>query len=160
MAPRAREGVCLSRDAGEHRGRNRATPTDRRAETVGALMTREEAETLADDWATAWNELAVDRVLDHFSDAVTFTSPTAQAVVGAATVRGKAALREYWMTALATIESLRFAVDRVVWDPATRELAIVYRAEINGKSRRVSENLTFDAHGRVVTAEVFHGVTA
>src|SRR5262245_14538246 len=120
MASCAREGLRLSRDAGQHRGRNRATPADGHAETVGTLVTREQAEMLAGEWATAWNELAVDRVLDHFSDEVIFTSPTAQAVVGAATVRGKVALREYWMTALAKIDSLHFAVVRVVWDPATR----------------------------------------
>jgi ketosteroid isomerase-like protein len=149
----------MPRDAGQHRCRAPATRTNTRAET-GGFMTREAAERLADDWANAWNERAVDRVLDHFSEEVTFTSPTAQAVVGAATVRGKAALRDYWMTALAKIESLRFTIDRIVWDPATREMAIVYTAAINGKTRRASENLTFDEHRLVITAEVFHGVTA
>jgi hypothetical protein len=42
----------------------------------------------------------------------------------------------------------------------SRELAIIYTADIDGKSRRVSENLTFDESGRVTAAEVFHGVPA
>jgi hypothetical protein len=39
-------------------------------------------------------------------------------------------------------------------------LAIIYIADIGGRKRRVSENLTFGADGRVVSAEVFHGVDA
>ena len=121
-------------------------------------MTHDDARTFAEDWAAAWNERDVERVLSHFDENVSFTSPTARAVMGAATVRGKPALREYWNTALARVESLRFTVDRVSWDAATRELAIVYDSEINGRRRRVSENLIFGPNGLVVRAEVFHGV--
>jgi hypothetical protein len=48
-------------------------------------------------------------------------------------------------------------VDRVLWDPAHRELAIIYTSQVDGMTKRVSENLTFDSSGRVVAAEVFHG---
>jgi hypothetical protein len=121
-------------------------------------MTRDEAAAFADQWAEAWNVRDIERVLEHFSDDLTFTSPTALAVVGVSTVRGKPALREYWNTALARIGSLRFVIDRVAWDAATRELAIVYVSTIDGRMRRVSENLTFGSDGLVVSAEVFHGV--
>jgi ketosteroid isomerase-like protein len=123
-------------------------------------MTREQAEAFAQRWAAAWNERAVERVLAHFDDHVTFTSPTALAVVGTATVRGKQGLRDYWNQALARIGSLRFAVDRVLWDGDSRELAIIYGSEIEGRKRRVSENLRFGTDGRVISAEVFHGVDA
>ncbi len=122
-------------------------------------MTGEEARTFAERWAADWNELAVERVLEHFHDQVVFTSPTALAVVGVATVCGKEALRQYWNAAVAQVRSLRFTVDRVLWDASTRELAIIYDAEIGGRTRRVSENLTFDADGHVISAEVFHGVS-
>jgi hypothetical protein len=89
---------------------------------------------------------------------VIFTSPTALVVVGSARVSGKQALRDYWNTAMQRITSLHFTVDRIAWDADSRELAIVYRAAIDGNARRVSENLTFDAAGRVTSAEVFHGV--
>ena len=123
-------------------------------------MTREEAERFAADWAEAWNARAVERVLEHFHADVEFTSPTALAVTGAATVHGKDALRAYWTKALERIGALRFTVERVLWDPERRELAIVYTSDIDGKAKRVSENLTFDGEGRVASAEVFHGVTA
>jgi ketosteroid isomerase-like protein len=121
-------------------------------------MTGEQARAFADEWAAAWNELAVERVLAHFDENVSFTSPTALAVVGEPTVPGKQALREYWNKAVARIGSLRFTVDRVLWDASARELAILYDSEIDGRKRRVSENLTFGADGLVASAEVFHGV--
>ena len=121
-------------------------------------MTGEHARVFADEWAAAWNELAVEPVLAHFDENVSFTSPTALAVVGGPTVRGKQTLREYWNKAVARIRSLRFTVDRVLWDASARELAIIYDSEIDGRKRRVSENLTFGADGLVVSAEVFHGV--
>ena len=99
-------------------------------------MTAEEARAFAEQWAADWNELAVERVLAHFHDQVVFTSPTALAVVGVATVCGKQALRQYWITALEQVRSLRFTVDRVLWDAYTRELAIIYDAEIGGRTRR------------------------
>src|SRR5262245_37646883 len=123
-------------------------------------MTPPNTEAFAARWAEAWNRRDVEAVLEHFHEDVVFTSPTALAVVGSPVVRGKSALRAYWNTALAGIGSLRFTIDRIVWDPTRRELAIIYTADIDDKSRRVSENLTFDEEERVVAAEVFHGVTA
>lgn len=122
-------------------------------------MTRDQAQAFADEWAEAWNVRDVERVLAHFADDVTFTSPTALAVMGVATLRGKQALRDYWNKALARIATLRFTVDRVLWDPDGRELAIVYASEIDGRRRRVSESLTFGADGLVTSAEVFHGIS-
>jgi ketosteroid isomerase-like protein len=121
-------------------------------------VTSDDARTFAARWAEAWNTGDVERVLAHFHDDVVFTSPTALAVMGIPTVRGKEALRAYWTTALSRLTSLHFTVDRVLWDAEGRELAIIYTSETDGKARRVSENLVFDAAGQVVAAEVFHGV--
>ncbi|HSP15212.1 MAG TPA: nuclear transport factor 2 family protein [Thermoanaerobaculia bacterium] len=121
---------------------------------------REDIETFAAQWTQSWNKRDIEQVLAHFHDDVEFTSPTAQAVVGTATVRGKQSLRDYWIKALARLQSLRFTVDRIMWDAARRELAIIYTSETDGKTKRVSENLTFDDAGKVVSAEVFHGVAS
>ena len=121
-------------------------------------MTTDNAATFAAEWAEAWNRRDIEHVLAHFHEDVEFTSPTALAVMGVPTMHGKAALREYWATALGRLPALRFTVDRVVWDAKRRELAIIYTAEIDGKSRRVSENLRFDEADLVVAAEVFHGI--
>jgi ketosteroid isomerase-like protein len=121
-------------------------------------VTGEDAHAFAAQWAEAWNVPDVERVLTHFHDGIVFTSPTALAVVGVTTVRGKQALRDYWNAAVARLGSLRFSVDRVLWDATTREMAIVHEVEMAGRARRVSEHLTFDADGRVTRAEVFHGI--
>jgi ketosteroid isomerase-like protein len=121
-------------------------------------MTREEAQTFAAEWAAAWNRRDVEAVLAAFDDDVAFTSPTALAVVGAATVRGKDALRRYWTAALTRISSLHFTVERALWDPEQQELAILYTSAVDGQTKRVSENLIFGPAGRVVAAEVFHGL--
>jgi ketosteroid isomerase-like protein len=123
-------------------------------------MTREGCEAFAARWAEAWNRRDVETVLGYFREDIVFTSPTALAVVGSSTVRGKAALRAYWGAALARIGTLRFTVDRVLWDPVRRELAIIYTSVIDGGTRRVSENLVFDKEGKAFAAEVFHGVPA
>jgi hypothetical protein len=121
-------------------------------------MTREDAQTFAEEWTAAWNALAVEQVLSHFHDEVRFTSPTAFAVVGIPTVLGKQALRDYWQAATARIGSVRFVIDRVAWDPDSRELAIIYDAELGGRGRRVSEHLRFGPDGLVISGEVFRGV--
>ncbi len=112
----------------------------------------------AEEWAEAWNRRDVEAVLAHFHDDVVFTSPTALAVVGVPTVRGKSALRDYWNAAMARITSIRFRVDHVLWDADRRELAIIYVSDVNGQRKRMSENLRFGDHDKVVSAEVFHGV--
>jgi len=122
------------------------------------IHSRESAAEFAATWAEAWNRRDIEAVLAHFHEDVVFTSPTALAVVGSSAVRGKAALREYWTRALARVTSIRFRVDRVLWDDGSHELAIVYFEDINGRVKRVSENLRFDGLGMVVSAEVFHGV--
>jgi ketosteroid isomerase-like protein len=126
--------------------------------TDGVDMTSDDAAAYATQWAQDWNRRDIDAVLAHFHEGVEFTSPTALAVMGTPTIRGTASLREYWTKALSQITSLRFTLDRVVWDGSRRELAIIYTSDINGKAKRVSENLRFDAAAKVVSAEVFHGI--
>jgi steroid delta-isomerase len=94
----------------------------------------------------------------NFGTDIIFASPTAFAVTGSPVVHGKDALREYWTKALSRSGSIQFSVIRVLWDAASRELAIIYVADIDGRSGTVSENLIFDDDGLVATAEVFHGV--
>ena len=48
------------------------------------------------EWLDAWNAHDVERVLAHFHDDITFTSPVAATVLARSTgvLRGKAAVRE------------------------------------------------------------------
>jgi len=121
-------------------------------------MTRDDALQFAASWIEAWNRRDIEQVLATFDDAVEFTSPRALATVGVATVRGKQELRAYWQTALARISSLRFVLDRALWDPERRELAIVYMSQVNDEQKCVSENFCFGPNGTVNAVDVFHGV--
>jgi len=121
-------------------------------------MTRDEAVEYARRWTEAWNSRDLDAVLDHFDDEVTFSSPKALEAVGEPTVRGKAALHNYWVTALQTVTSLRFTLLRVIWDPDSSELAIIYDRQVNDRRDRASEVLQFGPSGGVVRGEVFYGV--
>jgi len=121
-------------------------------------MNRNEALEYARRWAEAWNSRDLEAVLEHFEDDVTFSSPKALEAVGAPTVHGKAELREYWITALQPVKSLRFTLVRVIWDPDGSELAIIYDRHVNDRRDRASEVLHFGLSGRDVRGGVFYGV--
>jgi steroid delta-isomerase len=121
-------------------------------------VTREEALRWAEQWVADWNARDLAAVLGHFEDGIEFTSPRALAVVGVGTVRGKDPLRAYWTQALAAIASLRFNLRRIAFDPATSELAIFYDRDVDGRLDRAAEVLRFGSSGRVVRAEVYHGL--
>lgn len=100
-----------------------------------------DAQTFADDWVRAWNAHDVEAVLAHFTDDVVFSSPVAARVVPGSdgVVRGKAALRDYWTTALAGMPDLHFEVLDVYRGESI--LVVNYR---NQRGGRVNEVLIFD----------------
>ena len=104
-------------------------------------MSTPEPGLFAKDWSAAWNSHDVEAVLTHFHDDVVFTSPVAAELVpgSAGVVRGKAALRQYWTTALTALPELRFEVVGVYQGQSV--LVINYR---NERGRLVNEVLEFD----------------
>jgi ketosteroid isomerase-like protein len=78
-------------------------------------MTEAAADEFVREWIDAWNARDLERVLSHWADDCEFTSPFVVKFTGdpSGTVRGKAALREYWGRALAANTSLRFVLERV-----------------------------------------------
>lgn len=109
-------------------------------------MPTPDPKTFADHWVSAWNAHDIDAVLAHFRYDVVFTSPVAARVVpeSGGVVRGKAALRQYWATALESLPGLRFDVVGVYRGEST--LVINYT---NHRGESVNEVLTFDAAGLV-----------
>jgi ketosteroid isomerase-like protein len=92
-------------------------------------------------WVEAWNAHDVEAVLEHFDEAVVFTSPVAARLLPetAGVTRGKTALRDYWTKALQTVADLRFVVEGVYEGVDT--IVIAYRNQDGGL---VSEVLRFD----------------
>lgn len=93
------------------------------------------------EWLTAWNSHDVEAVLAHFRDDVVFSSPVAARLLPATggVVRGKAALRDYWTTALAKLPDLHFELVAVYQGESL--LVINYR---NERGQLVNEVLAFD----------------
>ncbi len=109
-------------------------------------MATPDPDRFAQQWLTAFNAHDIEAVLAHFADDVVFTSPVATRVVpdSAGVIRGKAALREYWTTALERVPELRFELVGVY--AGIDILVINYRNQAGGL---VNEVLTF-ADGLVV----------
>jgi ketosteroid isomerase-like protein len=107
----------------------------------GQIVSTPEPGTFAEEWSAAWNRRDVEDVLAHFHDDVVVSSPVAAEMVpgSGGVVRGKAALREYWTTALAALPELRFEVVGVYQGQSV--LVINYR---NERGRLVNEVLEFD----------------
>jgi ketosteroid isomerase-like protein len=105
----------------------------------------------AEQWVQAWNAHDVEAVLDHFHDDVVLTSPVAARVVAESggVVCGKAALRDYWTTAISQQANLHFELIGVYTGEST--LVINYP---NHRGQLVNEVLTFDGDGLV---RVGHG---
>ncbi|MFS0692147.1 nuclear transport factor 2 family protein [Streptomyces nitrosporeus] len=98
------------------------------------------AQEFAARWQDDWNSHDLDRILAHYHDDVTFSSPMIARLTGdpVGTVRGKAALRAYWATGLEKIPGLEFEVVDV--RAGVDALVIDYRNQAGG---RVSEVLVF-----------------
>ena len=108
----------------------------------------------AEDWVRAWNEHDVEAVLAHFDEDVVFSSPVAAMVLPetGGVVRGKAALRHYWVTALAVVPDLHFDVIGVY--PGESILVINYRNERGGLVNEVLAfrgDLVREGHGTYLT---------
>lgn len=97
--------------------------------------------TFVDDWATAWNAHDVESLLQHFADAVVFTSPVAAQLIPSSggVIRGKTALREYWTEGLRRLPDLHFEVLATYVGVDT--VVINYR---NQRGSLVNEVLVFD----------------
>jgi ketosteroid isomerase-like protein len=121
-------------------------------------MTRDDAHAYAVQWAEDWNRRDLEAILGHFEDDIVWSSPKAVRVAGVPTVYGKAAVREYLTFALKDVKVLRFTVDRIIWDPHSGELSIIYDRDLDGQCDRASETLHFAASGKVDRGEVFYGV--
>ncbi|MBV1797901.1 nuclear transport factor 2 family protein [Siccirubricoccus sp. G192] len=120
-------------------------------------MTREQMQDFARAWIAAWNRRDLEAVLAHFTEEARFRSPKALALTGSADLQGKPALRAYWQAALGSIGEIRFVLDRVVADPAAREMVVLYEGHVDGRRTRAAEAMRFDAAGRQIEGEALYG---
>lgn len=112
----------------------------------GPMVTREQAEAIADEWIAGWNAHDVTRVLSHYTDDFEMQSPKIAAVVGEPTgvLRGKPAIEAYWRKAMQRVPGLHFTKLGVF--VGAQSVAIHYR---NHEDKHVVEVLELDGHGKV-----------
>jgi hypothetical protein len=109
-------------------------------------MTRDEAWSLANDWAAAWNAHDLDAILEHYDDAVELTSPVAARLLGApgGKVVGKANLRAYFQRGLEAFPELHFHLEDVLW--GLNSVVLYYT---NQKGTRTAEFMELSSSGKV-----------
>lgn len=108
----------------------------------------------ADDWIAAWNRHDLDRILTHYSDDFTMSSPYIVTIAGesSGTLKGKTAVRAYWEKALAQLPDLHFKlVDILV---GTDSLALYYM----GVRGLAAEVFHFDEQRHVTRALAHYSI--
>ena len=111
------------------------------------------AEWFASDWIAAWNSHDLDRILSHYSEGVTVSSPLIATLGGtaSATLSGRPAVRGYWTEALKRFPHLHFEL--IAAYPGADSLVIVYRsvADLVG-----AEFMRFDGDGKVAAVHAHY----
>ncbi len=104
------------------------------------------AREFAQDWVDAWNSHDLERILDHYDDQVSLVSPVALKLVsGDGTVRGKAALREYFLRGLNAYPDLHFDLIETLWGTETN---VVYYIN-NVRGSKTAEVMLLNPAGKV-----------
>lgn len=112
------------------------------------MLTTEFAKTFAEDWLSAWNSHDLERILSHYSDDFTMSSPYIATIANepSGTLQGRNAVAAYWRTALDLMPSLHFEL--VTTLVGAESLVLYYK----GARGMAAETFFFNASGKVVKA--------
>jgi hypothetical protein len=104
------------------------------------------AREFAQDWVDAWNSHDLERILTHYNDDVLLVSPIALKLLGGdGTVRGKAALREYFLRGLEIFPDLRFDLIDALWGIET--IVVYYISNVRGS--KTAEVMLLNPAGKI-----------
>jgi ketosteroid isomerase-like protein len=109
-------------------------------------LSRDQAWALAEDWVSAWNAHDLERILEHYADEVVLVSPVAAERLAdpSGTVRGKAALRDYFRLGLEKNPKLHFELEDVMWGVGS--VVLYYK---NQRGTKTGEVMELDETGKV-----------
>lgn len=112
------------------------------------VVTREFARKFAEEWIASWNSHDLERILAHYTEDFEMSSPLIVQLMGepTGTLKGKAAIRDYWAKALARLPDLHFDLTEVL--AGASSLVIRYR----GPRGPSAEVFWFDAQIKVYRA--------
>lgn len=110
-------------------------------------MNQQQATDLAAHWIAAWNSHDLDRIMEHYDDAVILSSPAAARILNdpEGKVRGKPALRAYFAKGLAFYPELKFDLLDVL--PGLDSVVLYYRNQNGG---RTAEYMEIGENGKVL----------
>ena len=119
------------------------------SDSMSGMFSEAQALAFAREWIDCWNAHDLSRILEHYTDDFSMTSPRIVEFAGEASgrLRGKAAVGAYWTKALGRISNLHFELIDVLRSPGG--LVIYYR---NQSGVSVAECLSFEASGKVLQA--------
>ena len=120
---------------------------------VRVMFTRRQAIRWAELWLSCWNEGDFDTLLALYRDTSRFGGPRRNGEAAASHDSTIEALRRHWAAVPFGIHSVRGDLERVSWDPETRELTIVYAADLGGTRLYGCDLVTLDADGRIVLGD-------
>jgi predicted ester cyclase len=111
------------------------------------MLTGEWAGEFAKDWVGAWNAHDLEAILAHYADGVVLTSPVAARLLNdpSGNVRGKEALRAYFLKGLTAFPNLKFELVDVMWG-----LSSVVLYYVNQRETKTGEFMEIDEAGKVV----------
>ncbi len=118
------------------------------------VVSREQAELIAQHWLQAFNARRPDQVVEHFTEDVTATSPAILRLRpdSGGTLRGRNNLRDFYEDGMAIVADLHFELVEVL--TGIDQLAIIYR---NRSQTLVAETLKVRADGQVSEITVTYG---
>ena len=108
----------------------------------------------ARQWIAAWNSHDVDAIMSHYAADVVLTSPVAAKLLDdpSGTVRGEAALRNYFSRGLEAYPNLHFELLDVMVG-----LSSVVLCYTNQKGTKTAEFMEMNDHGRVLRVVANYG---
>jgi ketosteroid isomerase-like protein len=100
------------------------------------MISREFGENFAKEWIEAWNSHDLDRILSHYSEDFTMSSPYIAQIAGveSGSLIGKPAVRAYWATALQKMPALRFELVQTL---IGAESVVIYYRGVRGMTAEV-----------------------
>ena len=111
------------------------------------MLTEDKARNLAAHWIQAWNSHDLDKIMSHYGEDVVLVSPVAARILNdpSGTVKGKDALRAYFMKGLEVYPDLKFDLLDMMWG-----LSSVVLYYVNQKGTKAGEFMEIDSKGKVV----------
>jgi len=110
------------------------------------MMTKEQAQELANHWVAAWNAHDLDKIMSHYEDDAVLTSPVAAKILNdpSGTVRGRDALRAYFRKGLEVYPDLSFRLIDLMW--GLNSVVLYYE---NQKGTKTGEFMELGRTGKV-----------